>query len=958
MQGHLALQAWLEVLRSIAPIKGLLHVGAGAGGDVSRYAGWGVKQAIFVEADEGLASALTAVVDKQPNWHAVTALVHDRDDEQDFYLASNHDQSGVLHPERFSGIWRNLKAMDQRRIKTVTLDGILGASAADVAPNWAVIDCLPALPILRGATGSLEQWDVILARVLLEEEQVSGVGAGKSELDAYLADKGFRCMTWQEDMQPAIGQVVYVRDWKAVVSLQLNALRGRMEAEARSYAQSLRELVMARDEQAALVAKAKEEQTKHAAECQARIEELAQARDAEAHTALERQRYVEHLSQERDALLDATSAAQLQLYEQKTAVVEKDRLAGERLKEIERLTKAQEEHARIVADHDAKIKVLTKDRDEQVRLVAESRQRTEQLTKAHGEKDEIANKIRNQFEDASKALAAVTQLADERRLEVEKLIQALDEKNARAVDLQSQLGQLGKVKDEQSQMATKYQEQADRLATERDEQFKLLENEKVQVEKLIKIRDEQNRLAIAQQEEIKRLTKESDQCIKLADERRQQVEELSKANDAQSSLIKEYQEHVEQLTNSKNEHVNTATKYQIWLETVVKEYEAQLGLASEHKLQVETLSRELAEQREGGADLRSQLEWASKEKEDLNRLVTQCRKQVEQLTQEREEQIKLALERQSTLEKAIVENAKQIVQLPELLKAQEGRLEKMENGLKSHFSKSMENSTKQLESIIAIESYLTHDQLLPSFHGWPVSPDFALYLIRLIEANDYDLIVEFGSGATTLLTAQSLERKLQRERTNGTLHLELETRTQAKRGRPDEHVKVNPHVLLLRDRALSSLPDLSPRIVTFEHDRKYYKETLNSLKKAGVERHVELNHTPLREYVSDSDERMLYYSCEEKVAEHARMLTIGRQRILLLVDGPPAATGRHARYPALPIVLQSLAAHQIDVLLDDFNRQEEKEIIERWSEMLEKRSINYQKTKLAFEKGACLLSIG
>ena len=874
MQGYLSLQTWLEVLRSMSPIEGLLHVGAGKGGDASRYVDWGVKQAIFVEADEDFASALAAVVGMQPNWHAVTALVHDRDEEQDFYLASNHDQSGVLHPERFSGVWRNLKVTDQRRIKAVTLDGILAASAAGVAPNWAVIDCLPVLPILRGAPESLEQWDVIVARVLLDEEQISGVGAGKAELDAYLVGKGFCCMAWQEDMQPAIGQAVYVRDWKAVTAMQLDALRVRMEAQARSHAQSLQELATARDEQVALVATAKEEQTKYAAEYQARIEKLAQARDAEARTVLERQQYVEHLSKERDALLDAVSAAQVQLGEQKKAITEKDRLAGERLKEIERLTKVQEEQDKLIAGHGARIEDLTKARDEQIRIAAESRQHTEQLSKLCDEQVRIANEARTQSEEASQALIAATQLAEQRRLETTKLVKTLDEQKASASNLHAQVEQLGKERNEQHKLAAEYQKKNDQLA---------------------KDCDEQKRLAQSLQEKIQRLIEENQQCVRQAGER---------------------------------------------------------------QLQLEALSKSLDQQKTKTTDLQSQLERTSKKNEDLDCQVTQYQKQVEQLSQERDEKEKLVLKRQVALDMAITENAKQIAKLPELLKAQEVRLEKLESNLKSHYGKSIENSTSQLESFIGIQTYLTCDQLLPTFHGWPVSPDFALYLIRLIEANNYDLILEFGSGVTTLLMAQSLQRKLQRNRVGGVALQGRRLDHSAEQDRLDKTENINSHAAAVRENILPSLVDLLSRIVTFEHDRNYYEETLDSLKKMGLEEYVELNYTPLRVHITEDEEQVLYYSCEEKIAELAQLQGVRSGKILILVDGPPASTAKHARYPALPIVLQRFAAHKFDVLLDDFNRKEEKEIVERWVQLLEKRSLACEKISLAFEKGACLLSIG
>ncbi|MDW8323645.1 MAG: class I SAM-dependent methyltransferase [Burkholderiales bacterium] len=50
---------------------------------------------------------------------------------------------------------------------------------------------------------------------------------------------------------------------------------------------------------------------------------------------------------------------------------------------------------------------------------------------------------------------------------------------------------------------------------------------------------------------------------------------------------------------------------------------------------------------------------------------------------------------------------------------------------------------------------------------------------------------------------------------------------------------------------------------------------------------------------------------------------------LLVVDGPPAGTGRLARYPALPLLYARLAP-RCAVFLDDADRPDEQAVIERW----------------------------
>ena len=51
--------------------------------------------------------------------------------------------------------------------------------------------------------------------------------------------------------------------------------------------------------------------------------------------------------------------------------------------------------------------------------------------------------------------------------------------------------------------------------------------------------------------------------------------------------------------------------------------------------------------------------------------------------------------------------------------------------------------------------------------------------------------------------------------------------------------------------------------------------------------------------------------------------------MIVLVAGPAAARDKYARYHVLSIILQHLALHELDVLLDDFGRQDESETLKR-----------------------------
>jgi hypothetical protein len=125
----------------------------------------------------------------------------------------------------------------------------------------------------------------------------------------------------------------------------------------------------------------------------------------------------------------------------------------------------------------------------------------------------------------------------------------------------------------------------------------------------------------------------------------------------------------------------------------------------------------------------------------------------------------------------------------------------------------------------------------------------------------------------------------------------------------------------------------------------------------GLSSFVELVHAPLREYQDSSGEQYLYYSCEEVLESVANRINGTRNRILVLVDGPPGSTGKNARYPALPVILRFFSQHDMDFVMDDSGRPDEASVLADWEGLMEVRGMKYKRHDLGFEKGATVLSI-
>jgi hypothetical protein len=250
------------------------------------------------------------------------------------------------------------------------------------------------------------------------------------------------------------------------------------------------------------------------------------------------------------------------------------------------------------------------------------------------------------------------------------------------------------------------------------------------------------------------------------------------------------------------------------------------------------------------------------------------------------------------------------------LKEQSQQLVAVRRSIETAVRKEAVNTMAQLEAHASLQHYLGGGQLSPELHGWPVSPDFAVMLIGMVEANDYDLVIEFGSGTSTLLMALALAR------------------TATRRGR--------------------SFPAVQ---VAFEHLELFFRQTRSVLERADIADAVQLELAPLQPWTSAQGTDYMFYACQRRLAAIVRAAPGPISRALVLVDGPPSATGTHARYPALPIVLTLLPGVAMDVLLDDHDRPDEQQVSAMWVADLQTAGRHVEVSTPDLEKGACLVKL-
>lgn len=209
------------------------------------------------------------------------------------------------------------------------------------------------------------------------------------------------------------------------------------------------------------------------------------------------------------------------------------------------------------------------------------------------------------------------------------------------------------------------------------------------------------------------------------------------------------------------------------------------------------------------------------------------------------------------------------------------------------------NTVAQIESYIALNNYFNTGQKLSSYHGWPISPDLALFIVDRMNEYDYNAIIEFGSGTSTELFAK---------------------------------------IALMKQKKKEKVP----KILSFDHLEEYYQKTMMLLNRGRLGKFVQLEYTPLVSLKLQGED-YFYYDCELVLKEFLADLA-ENARVLVLVDGPPGKTCKHARYPALPTVRSSISSTQsivADFMLDDFSRTEEKEVSQKWINYLADKKVSF-----------------
>jgi predicted O-methyltransferase YrrM len=198
---------------------------------------------------------------------------------------------------------------------------------------------------------------------------------------------------------------------------------------------------------------------------------------------------------------------------------------------------------------------------------------------------------------------------------------------------------------------------------------------------------------------------------------------------------------------------------------------------------------------------------------------------------------------------------------------------RVEAGLYNDIRNEIKQTFRQLEALQNLSAVLPANDVLPPTRGWAASPDLLLVLVDLVIAERPSLVVECGSGASTLWLALAMRRF-----------------------------------------------KIDGRIIALDHDPVFAGKTRELLARHDVHDLTEVRDAPLESF-SLNGETYSWYA--RRAWEDLTAID------LLFVDGPPATTGHQARYPAMPLLSGSLSPVATAVL-DDLVVPDMQQVLQLW----------------------------
>lgn len=503
-------------------------------------------------------------------WKTHSAVLAESASETFFYSTSNVGEDSLVPPQKLRGLWPNLSIIDKQACTTQTLQAVLAEPelcGLSTDNTWLVINCLPALRILRGADTLLPKCQVIWLRVTIDPLD-GEIGTTIQEATLYLTEYNFRCILFFEENHPNIGQAIFMRDAHAQheqILDQVQTTSNLFETQAVALGAkcdtlSQKNMILINDQQNLILQKNDlfdtcSEQLKLSTERLSQIHVLTQEIEE---LVAGREKLISERDQQVKIATDLLTCQENLITENISLVSVRDSSA----KELRDLLIARDEQTKLADQRQAKIKTLT----DEIKNIVTDRSK---LTNERDQQNKIVADLNIQYETLNNEKASLLTSKDASDKERLRLIASLDEQAKMVTECQQHIDALTQEKDQLAAVCCK-------LKDERDHQNKILNDFKTQRETLISekvtlttsrdaLLKEQNRLSaeLIKQDDLTnerqiqlevlnldkdRITSEQATLIEtLSTQLKEQADALDIAREKQIQLIVQRDQHLHQL---------------------------------------------------------------------------------------------------------------------------------------------------------------------------------------------------------------------------------------------------------------------------------------------------------------------------------------------------------------------------------------------------------------------------
>lgn len=209
--------------------------------------------------------------------------------------------------------------------------------------------------------------------------------------------------------------------------------------------------------------------------------------------------------------------------------------------------------------------------------------------------------------------------------------------------------------------------------------------------------------------------------------------------------------------------------------------------------------------------------------------------------------------------------------------------------------KKIDDNYYQIEALFSIFFSIKPDFPIQSATGWAASANLIKLIMEILFETKPNNTFELGSGLTTVIIGHC-------------------------------HKKIG-----------------KGKLIALEHDKQHMERTQVMVNTHKLNDFVTIVFAPLKEYQING-QKWLWY--DDNILKTIKTNSID----FLFIDGPPGYLQPLSRYPALPL-LQKYIKDSAIAVMDDANRDSEKEIMQKWQD--ENKNIQYETDKM--DKGAFII---